>query len=383
VLSNAFITVNDLLNSKIEHLCVRVLNLGLKKMNNESESYEYKLIPDVLVASVRKPIKKRGELKEYYQFLRETCGDVICGDAIMLLHYDTMVKDGLDVEVAYPISNTVEIEGIECKILKSVYAFTTTHVGSYEGLGPVTTELHKFRSSRGLPSGLSPREVYLTGPFMENPEDNITEIQVTVHDWESRFHNGIKQVLGSERYGAITSELQDMSEFTSSSERGKKLTSVFKKLDYEATEAQKYEIISGCAHIRPLEEVSHWKHIYEQTNDIDEMLRFYAESQQFIEKPYRVGNIIYTSKPPADPEAYANAETQEDKIRAACFCPLIHSTLDEMPRSYCYCGAGWARQLFEPIIGVPLEIDIVETVIDGGDICKFAVHLPDGFFDEV
>ncbi len=351
-------------------------------MDEKSVSYEYKLIPETLVASVRKPIKKRAELKELYEILKEKCSGVISGDAIMLLHYDTMVRDALDVEAAYPILEPVEIQGIECKKLESVYAFTTIHKGSYESLRDVTAALHQYRSSRGLPSGLSPREVYLTSPFMEDPDENITEIQVTIHDWEYRFHSGIRQVLGPEKYKEITSELQNVTEFTSSEERGQKLLSVFEKLDSEATEEEKYEIISRCAHVRPIEEVSHWKEIYNRTQDIDEMLRAYGESQYFLEKPYRYGNIIFTSKPPANPEAYANATTQEEKIRATCFCPIIHSTLDKMPRSYCYCGAGWARQMFEPILGESLTIDIVETVIDGGDKCRFAIHLPDGFLKE-
>jgi predicted hydrocarbon binding protein len=48
-----------------------------------------------------------------------------------------------------------------------------------------------------------------------------------------------------------------------------------------------------------------------------------------------------------------------------------------MPASFCYCGAGWFRQQWEGAIGSSVQIDIVESILNGDDRCQFAIRLPD------
>jgi hypothetical protein len=43
---------------------------------------------------------------------------------------------------------------------------------------------------------------------------------------------------------------------------------------------------------------------------------------------------------------------------------------------FCYCGAGWYRQLWEGIFAQSVKVDVVESVLDKGNICRFAVHIP-------
>lgn len=345
-------------------------------MLEEERKYEYKRIDDMLIASVRAPMFNRDELKERFKKLREICGDRICGPAMTIYRWDTDVKDGLDMEAAYPVSEPVEDGNVHSRVLPGFDAFTTVYKGPYDQVVSVFNELHDYRSSRGLAAELNPREVYLTGPFEDNPKDNITELQTTIHPWESRFKARLREVLGEEKGSMVLQGSENISPLSSAEERSDWVVSAIQRLDGIADEGQKCQVIAKCAHDRPVEDVQRFKDIFEKTQDIDEVLRAYGEDQPWIEEPYREGQILYTSKPPCDPEAYVKAKTQDEIIKAYCFCPIVKAALEKMPKTFCYCGAGWAGQLWNEVVGEPLKIDIVSTVVDGDKLCKFAVHLP-------
>jgi effector-binding domain-containing protein len=345
-------------------------------MADESNQYVYKKIDEMLVATIRKPLKVRDQLRERFETLRNVCNDLIRGPAFILHHYDTPIENALDIEAGFPVARPIETGEISSRTLAGMYALTTVYKGSYEEISDVFRKLHAYRSSRGLAAELSPREVYLTGPFMENPEENVTELQTTIHDWDVRFCNGLAELIDDESRAEIMKGFDDLTPHTSADERAKWVTKSMEKLDEIASEDKKFELISRCAHVRPAADIEHWKTVFERNHDIDEFLEEYGNSLPFLEKPYREGNILYTSKPPANRDAYDKATTIQELIKAACFCPIIHAALEKMPKTFCYCGAGWTRQLYEGMFGVPVAVDIVETVIDGNKLCKFAVHLP-------
>jgi len=343
----------------------------------DMDQFEYKKIDETLIAFIRKPLLARDELRGRFAELRRVCGDRISGPALIIYHFDTGITEGLDVEAAYPVKYIIEAEEINSRILESVDAITFIHKGPYTEISTAWQELRNFSNSRALPHGLSPREVYREGPFCEDPTDNITELQATVHDWDIRFHSALGDVLGNEAREAILTGHENLAPFSDAETRAKWVINAIKKLDSKATEEEKYQVISRCAHVRPKEEIEQLKAIYDKNHDIDEFLEYFGNSLPFIEKPYRKGTIIYQSKPPADPEAYKAAKTQHDLIRASCFCPIIKASLDKMPRSFCYCGAGWAKQMFETVLGESLKIEVVSTVIDGDRLCKYAIHIPE------
>jgi predicted hydrocarbon binding protein len=47
-----------------------------------------------------------------------------------------------------------------------------------------------------------------------------------------------------------------------------------------------------------------------------------------------------------------------------------------MSRTYCYCGAGWYQQLWDGIMGQPVRVEVLKSILQGDDRCSFAIHLP-------
>jgi effector-binding domain-containing protein len=344
-----------------------------------SDTIEFVLnhLEEILIASIRAPIQKRVDLKERFERLKEICGDAICGPALTVFHYDKPVK-GFDAEACYPINHEIESEEIKCRLLEPISAFTYKHHGPYETLRNSASKVFQYLNSRGLPVWLKQREVYIKGPFLENPEDQITEIQAALHDWEQRFNDAVEDVIGLERKRYVFDGIEEVTPNSPAEKRGTWISGVIGNLESIADEEEISEVICRCAHIRPEADIETYRKAWDKNHDIDDVIKAYDEAQDWVEPPRRNGNVVYVSKIPRDKETWEKAKTLEDKIRAFCFCPIVYEMLDKTPRSFCYCGGGWARQIFERILNKPVKVELIKTVTKGDNVCAWNLYLPEG-----
>jgi len=44
--------------------------------------------------------------------------------------------------------------------------------------------------------------------------------------------------------------------------------------------------------------------------------------------------------------------------------------------TYCYCGAGFYKGIWEEILQEPVEVEVLESVLKANEVCKIAIHLP-------
>jgi hypothetical protein len=58
-----------------------------------------------------------------------------------------------------------------------------------------------------------------------------------------------------------------------------------------------------------------------------------------------------------------------------CFCPLVADLEEPLSTSYCFCSAGWLKEVYETVSGGPVSVEILETVKRGGQRCRFEVKL--------
>ncbi len=49
---------------------------------------------------------------------------------------------------------------------------------------------------------------------------------------------------------------------------------------------------------------------------------------------------------------------------------------EPLSRTYCYCGAGFYKGIWEEILQVPVEVEVLESVLAGGEVCRIAISLP-------
>jgi hypothetical protein len=64
----------------------------------------------------------------------------------------------------------------------------------------------------------------------------------------------------------------------------------------------------------------------------------------------------------------------------ACHCPLAKDAILKekcgISSNWCYCSAGFAKFPFEVVFGQPLEAELLESVLNGGSICRFSIKMP-------
>jgi hypothetical protein len=100
--------------------------------------------------------------------------------------------------------------------------------------------------------------------------------------------------------------------------------------------------------------------------------------RSWYETPTREGNVIYVTKDPVLPDEYARAATANEKRAAYCHCRLLAESIQAgltMSATYCYCGAGWYQQLWAGIMGRPVRVELLKSILQGDDRCTFAIQL--------
>jgi hypothetical protein len=169
-------------------------------------------------------------------------------------------------------------------------------------------------------------------------------------------------------------------------------------------EEESREIMTSCACQYPVSELAEIWQAFQDSGDVDLVLRMLQEKFEaflrdtldleeglvidIVSKGWglagvRQGARIVATKIPKS--GYLLEYFQETdsgrKRHHYCHCPRVREVLktsDTLPETYCYCGAGFYKGIWEEILQRPVEVEVLETVLAGGDVCTIAVHLPPG-----
>lgn len=95
----------------------------------------------------------------------------------------------------------------------------------------------------------------------------------------------------------------------------------------------------------------------------------------------REGNTIIATKIPESGylRDYFQEQDPIEKRHLYCHCPRVRDEVGsdpKLPMEYCYCGAGFYKGIWEEILGQPLKVEVLESVMSEDEVCKIAIHLP-------
>jgi len=111
------------------------------------------------------------------------------------------------------------------------------------------------------------------------------------------------------------------------------------------------------------------------------VLRFVQNNQEIC-TGVRQSNKIYLTKIPYDPKQYLEENDPNLKSYYACHCPLVRSALLEgkikISPNFCYCSSGYEKLVFDVIFEESVEVDLLESVLNGDNRCRFAIKIPKG-----
>jgi hypothetical protein len=130
------------------------------------------------------------------------------------------------------------------------------------------------------------------------------------------------------------------------------------------------------------------KHMKEKTlyftQEIDEEVLDYVRNTPTCQNGVRDGDIIYVTKIPYMAKKYLHEKDEKKKRYYYCHCPWVReailSDLKVSP-NFCHCSAAFEKRPWDVIFDQPVKVDVVETVLKGDLICKFAIQIPRDFLE--
>jgi hypothetical protein len=192
--------------------------------------------------------------------------------------------------------------------------------------------------------------------------------------WPERLAQKVRELAGPEVMSRVIAGSDNLeTEEAKAAWAGQAVTALDNLVVSEAT---RREILSRCACRCAADRIEELRAAYQQEPDLDHLLEL-MHGNPFLNPPERHGRTVFITKVPHDPERFAAATTEEERRRCYCHCEYIRAAVGPVSPTYCYCGAGWVRQIFEGVLRQPVRVEVIHSVLQGDDCCRIAVHLPD------
>jgi len=171
------------------------------------------------------------------------------------------------------------------------------------------------------------------------------------------------------------------------------------KLNSELTEDEVIEVMCGCACLAPKDYLKISRKEYTATKDLkhvhkllqlyfeksittyknlnDEQLKYIVDNDMGMAGKLD-GNVITAVKIPKEFHKYFQTEDPTEKRYHYCHCPRIREALklDDLPvnKNYCYCGAGFYKDIWEFILQRSVKVKLVESILQGNQQCKINIY---------
>jgi len=220
--------------------------------------------------------------------------------------------------------------------------------------------------------------------------------------WLARFSSRLDEIAGEETRNEVMKGSDGLSSHSSRGEVIAWSKEAMERLDTLVEDKDRKEILTGCACRYPKSDLREIRRRYEITRDVDPVHRmlqaqfeaFLRDALQLSDKlteeivsrgwglaGVKKGNTIVATKIPKSGYLieYMNETDPEKRRQYYCHCPRIRAVLqtsETISPTYCYCGAGFYKGIWEEILQRHVEVEVLETVLKGDEVCKIAVHLP-------
>lgn len=222
--------------------------------------------------------------------------------------------------------------------------------------------------------------------------------------WIGKLAKGISEEVGDTILSEVLEGSENISQDSLRNDVFEWSDKAIKKLESFADDVETKKILLSCACHQSQEALQKYRDLYVENDNINLVLqKMQADFEIFVkdvlelEDKYvqtiidrkmgfagiREGNKIIATKIPKSAfiKEWFEEKNTTKKRALFCHCPRIRDALEDnekiLPKSYCYCGGGYYQNIWETILQKPVDIEILETVMHGDEVCKFAIILPE------
>jgi len=346
--------------------------------DQEGSNIRHVIREETLFVGIRKPIQDRDELLPRMEEVRRACEGKAVGPLTHIFLFDTPVE-GFDSEVGFPVSAVVNVGDVRTHTLRRLHFFSLLHTGPVKQLRETTGKISAHMNRVGLSSELELVEIY----HRYDPNDeraNQIEARISFLAWPEVYWEQLVRVLGTDLATEIWAGGEGITPFTLVDNRAQWVAESLERLKRHSDQDQQFDILSRVALVRPCEDTAKYKALYEESGGSVEAI-LDAQNKHleatptggFIDPPWHDGKVLHLSKVAYNREAYDKAQTLDELRRAYCFCSLIReASKPKVDPIFCYRAAGWARQFWEPILGVEFKrCTITKSILKGDNVCAW------------
>ena len=220
--------------------------------------------------------------------------------------------------------------------------------------------------------------------------------------WLAKFTTCLDRAAGEETRRQVMAGSDALSAESSSEQVIAWTQDAMERLGALVDEQTARQVMTGCACQYPKQGLQAARRAYEETGDLSRvhgMLQAQFEAflrdslalkEEYVEQVMSRGwglagildgNRIIATKIPKSGYLVAYMEERDPERRRQyyCHCPRVREILktqESLPVGYCYCGAGFYKGIWEEILQEPVEVEVLESVLDGAEVCSIAVYLP-------
>ena len=176
---------------------------------------------------------------------------------------------------------------------------------------------------------------------------------------------------------------------------------LMKKLGSTLDDDQIADVMCSCACLAPRSSLEACKLEFAKSGDLHKTHKLLQQTFEKMIKQYKdlneeqmdflrengwgmagklEGDTITATKIPKDFHEYFKAMESNQKKYHYCHCPRIRDIFltgseSKISYEYCYCGAGFYKDLWEYILSKPVKVEILKSLMKGDDVCTIRIHL--------
>lgn len=222
------------------------------------------------------------------------------------------------------------------------------------------------------------------------------------HAWLAKFSRCLEEMAGIEIRDAVIAGSESLSDQSDRQDVIAWSQGAMERLDSLVDAPRRQAVMAGCACQYPKSALQGARQAYASNGDIDQVHQMLQEQfEAFLRESLKLqeehvqdvisrgwglagvkqGDTIVATKIPKSGNlaAYLEESDPEKRQQAYCHCPRVRDVLksgETISPTYCYCGAGFYKGIWEEITQKPVEVELLASVLQGDEVCTIAIHLP-------
>ena len=211
--------------------------------------------------------------------------------------------------------------------------------------------------------------------------------------WLGKLQIGLKKIGKADLFNELIKNKKEQSLL-------KWTENLMKKLKENLAQDEINEVMIGCACITSKDYLENIRNEYAKTKDLKKAHAMLQEAFEKFIRQYKnlddeqmdilrkkdwgsagklEGNTILSTKIPKEFHKYFQTTDAQKKKYYYCHCPRIRDLFlnNEKPLdvNYCYCSAGFTKDIWEYILQKKVRVEIIESLMKGDEVCKIAIYI--------